>query len=170
MPRQLVQFFGVRRQSRRFQSNSFAAALRKSLALLLVAACVTSTARDPENAIRTATQRYAKLVEAMDEAGIAAMFAPEGDLEVPGRQPIRGPAEIRHYLEGFRNFHVLSEAMTTDAVSVQGSTAHSSGTYRQQVRLPEGNTVEVHGKYALDWVMRSDGAWQITRMGTTPER
>ena len=45
-------------------------------------------------AIRAATQRYDGYVLAMDHAAIAAMFAPDGELDVPGGEPVRGPAAI----------------------------------------------------------------------------
>lgn len=137
---------------------------------LLALACASTAARDAE-AIRARTQQYAELVAAMDEKGIASMFAPDGEVEVPGRAPVRGPAEIERYLAGFRDFHVLSEEMTTTAVTVRGPTAQSTGTYRQRVRLPRGNVVEVHGAYTAVWRRAtSPGAWLLKKISTTPRR
>jgi len=140
------------------------------LATVLAAACASSAARDADT-IRVKTQRYAKLVAAMDERGIASMFASDGEVDVPGRAPVRGPAEIEHFLAGFRNFHVLSEEMTTESVTVSGPAAQSSGTYRQRVRLPQGNVVEVHGTYIASWRRAPAGTnWLLEKISTTPQR
>lgn len=137
---------------------------------MLVCACVSGAARD-ERAIRDETQQYANRLAAMDSAAIASMFAPDGVVEIPGGASVRGPAEIQGFLDRFRNFHVLSETMTTDAVTVEDGTAHSSGTWHQRVRLPEGKIVEVHGTYAIVWRRApSPAAWQIEKISTASER
>ena len=138
--------------------------------VLLVLACASAATRDAD-AIRAATQRYANLLAAMDNDGIAAMFAPDGVVEIPGGAHVRGPAEIRGFLERFRNYHVLSETMTTDQVTIAGDTANSSGTYHQRVRVPAGNVVEVHGTYAIVWRRAPPlAAWQIEKISTAPAR
>jgi uncharacterized protein (TIGR02246 family) len=133
--------------------------------ILLFAVCATVT---PQASIREATQHYAQLSLAMDHAGIAAMFAPEGELVLQPGQSVRGPAAIDHYLEGFRAFHVRSDVITTDRVDVNGSTAHSEGTYAQRVTLPDGKTVDVHGRYAIEWTEGANGVWLIRSMSTAP--
>lgn len=135
-------------------------------AAVLASAC--ATVRSPEAAIRQATQRYESYVTAMDSAAIAAMFTPEGELEVPGGEPVRGPEAIRKYLEGFAQFHVFSDRMTTDRVDVSGTVAHSEGSYEQRVRLPNGSTVNVHGRYMAEWI-QSNGQWRIAKLSTAPE-
>jgi uncharacterized protein (TIGR02246 family) len=137
--------------------------VRRAAALLLVLAACASTA---DSQIRAATARYVQLVESMDSAAIAAMFAPDGQLVVPGRASLRGPAEIRQFLDGFKDFHVLSEEMTVDQVHVHGATADSTGTYHQRVRLPQGNVVEPQGHYAIQWTKSGDGQWRFARMST----
>lgn len=132
----------------------------------VVMACACATAGSPEAAIRAATQRYDGYVLAMNHAAIAAMFAPDGELDVPGGEPVRGPASIEKYLQGFSAFHVLADRMTTDRVDVRGTTAHSEGTYEQSVRLPNGSTVQVHGRYTAEWVEQG-GAWMLRRLSTT---
>lgn len=140
------------------------------LALALVAvSCTTAGSRRAETAIRQATARYAGLVAAMDHAAIAAMFTADGEIAVEGQQPIRGREQIERHLESFRQFHVLSEALTADRVTAHGAAAESAGTYRQKVRLPDGNVVEVHGAYTAEWRRAPSGAWEIAAMTTVPQ-
>ncbi len=144
--------------------------IRWWFAVLLACACASGTARD-ERAIRAETQQYASRIAAMDSAGIASMFAPDGVVEMPGGASVRGPAEIQSFLDRYRSFHVLSETMTADAVAVTGDTANSSGTWHQRVRLPDGKVVAVHGTYSIVWRRAPPpAAWQIEKISTKPDR
>ncbi len=114
-----------------------------------------------------ATRRYADCVLRMDSAGIAAMFTEDGEMVDTGRPPTRGPLAIRTMLEGFAAHHVLEESMVADSVRIAGDQAFQAGAFRQLVRLPDGNVVIAHGRYASDWV-KVAGAWRIRRMATAP--
>lgn len=116
--------------------------------------------------IREATAHYADLVLRMDNGGIAALFTSDGEIAADGRDPIRGPANIEAFLQGFRGFHVLAESLTADSIQVDGAVAHVIGKYRQRVRVPSGDTVEVAGSYTADWIRDSSGPWRIRRMAT----
>lgn len=144
-----------------------------TLLAIAVAACAShdaATPRDDAAALRAATQRYAELVQRMDHAAVAAMFAPGGQIVATGRAPIRGPVAIRKYLESFKDFHVESETMTADSVTVDGAEGYVSGNYRQRVRVPAGDVVEVHGSYTAEWLRGADGVWRIQRIATTAQR
>ena len=79
----------------------------------------------------------------------------------------RGPLAIRTLLESFAAYHVLEESMVPDSVRIAGDQAFHGGAFRQLVRLPDGNVVIAHGRYASDWV-KLGGAWRIRRMATGP--
>jgi ketosteroid isomerase-like protein len=116
--------------------------------------------------VDAALERYADLLRRMDSAGIAALFAPEGEIENPGADPIRGPAAILAFLETFKDFHVESYDLDLQSTVVNGRSATQSGTYRQRVRVPAGAVIEVHGRFTAEWVEVSEGQWRILRMGT----
>ena len=98
------------------------------------------------------------------------MFAPDGAIVVQAGPPVRGRAAIEQFLDRFKQFHVLSERMTTDVVEVRGQEASSRGTYWQRVRLPGRSVVEVHGRCRIEWVRAADGTWWIETISTTPEQ
>jgi uncharacterized protein (TIGR02246 family) len=118
--------------------------------------------------LRQATERYAQLVRKMDNAAIAQMFTPDGELVAPGKTPPRGPAEIGQYLDGFKQYQVRSEVMTVDNVLANGLSAHVTGRYDQKVRLPAGNEVEAKGRYEADWNRGDDGVWRLRRLAAYP--
>jgi uncharacterized protein (TIGR02246 family) len=144
---------------------------------LIIAVIVASTAcatrvstADATTQLRQATENYAHLILAMDGAAIAALYTDDGESVVVGQPPLRGPEAIRKQLESFRDYHVLSENLTADTITIDGPDGHVVGKYRQRVRIPSGDVVEVHGGYAADWIrVRRDG-WKIRRMVTTPEK
>lgn len=123
-----------------------------------------------EEAISAGMQRYARLVEAMDHAGIAALFTPDGEIGIPGRPPIAGRDAILRHLESSRDVRVLSEQVTTETYDIHGANGHVTGHYRQRARLPSGRAVEARGSYAADWHREADGNWYIRFMTTRPER
>jgi len=124
------------------------------------------TPANPEDQLRRATQHYADLVLAMDHAAIAALFTPDGEVAVEGQPPIQGPEAIRKHLESFKDYHVQAETLTADTVAVQGTAGRVTGTYRQRVRLPAGDIVEVSGTYTADWQRDTAGVWRLRRMST----
>jgi len=91
-------------------------------------------------------------------------------MTVEGQPSIRGRDAIRKHLQSFADFRVQSETLTADAIAVDGPRGHVTGTYRQRVRVPAGDVVEVHGTYSADWVRDPQGAWHIQRMLTVPQR
>jgi uncharacterized protein (TIGR02246 family) len=123
----------------------------------------------PESQIRARLQQYVQLVRKMDHAGIAAMFAADGEVVNPGRDPIRGRAAIQAFLEQFAGYQVINDVMVPLTTTVDGNHATETGTYRQRVRGPDGNIIEVSGNFALDWIRDSSGVWLIQRAATTPQ-
>jgi len=124
----------------------------------------------PESHVRAALQRYVRLVGQMDHAGIAAMFAPDGEIVNPGRDAVKGPAAIEAFLKQFSEYHVVNEMMVPKTTRVDGDRATQEGTFRQRVRGPDGNMIDVSGAFALDWIRDAAGVWRIQRAATRPDR
>ncbi len=118
--------------------------------------------------VQAALAHYDSLVQAMDHDGIAALFAPDGELVSPGQAPIVGPEAIRRFLRSFQGFHVIANALVADTTVVRGPTSHQSGHYSQRVAIPSGDTVAVQGRFLIEWQRDSAGAWRIRRLATVP--
>jgi uncharacterized protein (TIGR02246 family) len=141
--------------------------------LIIVVACLTACARtapvvDAEAQLRQATEHYAHLVKAMDSNAIANLYTADGESTIVGQPPIRGREAIRKQLESFSGYSVQSEVLTAGTINVDSPRAHVTGTYRQRVRIPAGEVIEVHGMYAADW-LREGGDWHIQKLLTTPQ-
>ena len=137
-------------------------------ALALVACAATAPGAAATAGVAAAIAHYCELLRAMDHAGIAAMFAPDGEVANPGQAPIRGRAAIDAFLQGFSDYHVL--AYTTEGIHtvVHGETADLTGIFHQRVRVPQGDVVEVAGHLEAHWVRAGQDHWLLQRMATSP--
>jgi uncharacterized protein (TIGR02246 family) len=138
---------------------------------VLLAACVNPRAKKME-ADRTEVQgrleRYQALLLSMDSAGIAAMFAPDGEMVNPKQPPVKGRDAIQKFLSSFSDYKVLSNADTATSTLIDGDTAEQIGTYRQKVRSPDGQLFEASGRLEIGWVRGPSGEWLIAQMATFP--
>jgi len=136
--------------------------------IALHASASVAAGASPEKEVRAALAHYATLVRTMDHAGIAAMFAADGEIVNPGQAPVRGPVAIEAFLRQFDAYKVLSETMHPARTTVSGERATQTGTYRQRVRVPDGRVMDVSGGFEADWIRDAGGAWRIRRLATTP--
>ncbi len=120
--------------------------------------------------VEAGLRRYSALTLAMDSAGIAAMFAPDGEMVNPKRPPVRGRAAIEKFLSGFSDFHVVSNADEASSTVVDGDTAEQLGTYRQRVRSPDGQEFEATGRFEIGWVRGASGEWLLSQVATFPSK
>jgi uncharacterized protein (TIGR02246 family) len=149
-------------------------------ALLAVAGCIpqfiqpqpqqTPIAYGPatERQVEQALQHYAGLIGAMDAAGVAEMYTPDGVWE---RQsgPLQGRDAIRQAVASLPA-RVLSNQMTTSYISYNGPAVVQTGDFKQSLRLPDGKTVDVAGKFEATWVRGPGGEWWIRRMVTRSDK
>jgi ketosteroid isomerase-like protein len=145
------------------------------LAMLALGACATAAPRPAASAsagsgagVEAAFGHYCDLLRAMDHAGIAAMFAADGEVDNPGAAPIRGPAAIDGFLQGFSDYHVLSYTTEEVRTVVHGEAAQTTAIFHQRVRVPQGNVVEVSGRLEAHWVRTGKDGWRVQRMATGP--
>jgi ketosteroid isomerase-like protein len=113
-------------------------------------------------------QRYAQLTLAMDTAGMAAMFAPEGELVNPKVPALRGRDAIAKFLAGYSDYKVLAVEDVATSTLIDGDTSEQLGTYRQKVRAPDGQIFEATGRLEINWVHTAPGVWLILQLATFP--
>ncbi len=82
--------------------------------------------------VAAAFEQYARLLRAMDHAGMAALFVPTGRVVNPGETPIVGPAAIDAFLERFADYKVVRYDVTIDRISVHGDSAVQSARFAKR--------------------------------------
>jgi ketosteroid isomerase-like protein len=62
----------------------------------------------------------------------------------------------------------LAYRIEPDSTHVSGEAASQSGRWAQTVRTPEGQVVQVQGRFTIDWRRDAGGRWRIARLHTQP--
>ena len=131
------------------------------MVLLLGVAC----GGDVDASLRAELARYNRYVAHQWGDSIASMFAPDGELGIPGRAPLRGPTAIREFLSTFTNVHVDSSAMWADSVVRSDSGYVQWGGYFQRATLAGQPPVTARGGIRAVW-QRGASGWQLRRLVT----
>ena len=111
-------------------------------------------------------QHYADFVLRMQSDSIADLFLKDGEVVNPGEEPMKGRETIRNFLKSFTEYKVLAESMHADSTHVSGTNATQIGHYYQKVTVPSGNTIEVSGRFRIEW-KKDQGRWLIRLERTT---
>jgi uncharacterized protein (TIGR02246 family) len=140
-----------------------------TFALLLSGACTTAAIRHDDRAdIIAAMHRYDEALLGPVEATVA-MYAPNGELLLPGMAALHGPEAIRAFLAPLAAaVKVESVTTTVDAVEVHGNTAYAWGAYDQKVTPTGKATAEYKGRIITEWQRQPDGRWMVRRIMVQP--
>ena len=120
-----------------------------------------------EQQVEAAAKRYGGLLLAMDAAGVAGMYAPDGVWE-RSSGPLQGREAIRAALANTNGVTVLGVEMKTQLMSYNGPAVIQTGDIDQTVKLPNGKTVTSSVRFEATWVKSDKGEWWIRRMATRP--
>jgi hypothetical protein len=140
--------------------------VRPLLVAVIAALCgLIACQDDPDTGLRAELARYNQFVAHQWGDSIAAMFASDGELAVPGRAPLRGPAAIREFLAAFTNVRVDSSAMWSDSVVRTDSGVVQWGGYFQRATVTGQPPVTAHGGVRAVWQRRAS-RWELRRLET----
>lgn len=128
--------------------------------------CHPSGTQDVRPELRAALATYDTLIQRMDAEAIGASFVAEGQSIDGDQPPLTGPVAIRDHLLTFAAFKVLENHLEADSTSVHGDTGWQTGTYRQRVRVPAGDTVTASGRFEITWNRIAPANWKIRRLHT----
>ena len=147
--------------------------MTKALAALALGAALAGCGslglqEDAPARIEAALEAYSAGLRAMDADRAAAWFTADGELQHPGRDPIKGPDAIRAFLKSFEGVTVEENELKSVTLQIVGLGALQTGTFRQRVRLASGKVVETKGTFEAEWERQADGSWLIARMATNP--
>jgi uncharacterized protein (TIGR02246 family) len=121
-------------------------------------------------AVQVAMKRYDEMVEAMNAAEIARLYAPTGEMVNGDTLVARGPNAVREYLQSFEGkVRVERNISRADEIKVEGDEATVRGAYQQRaIVIAEKRAVVARGDFVARWRRQGDGRWLIQRMTTTP--
>jgi ketosteroid isomerase-like protein len=109
--------------------------------------------------IDAANARFSALVAKGDGAGLAALYAADGQVLPAGSDPIKGPQAIQKFWQGALDSGIAAVRLTTIEIFGRGPTATEVGEY--ELRDKAGKVLD-HGKYIVVW--RHEGSkWKLLR-------
>ena len=142
-----------------------------AVALLALAGCVAKKDTKVDKArVEARLQQYAGLLLKMDAAGLASMYAADGELVNPSQPAVKGRQAIQKFIESFSDFKVLANADEATSTLIDGDAAQQIGTYHQKVLSPQGHLFEVSGRLEVGWVKDPSGEWYIEQLATFPSK
>lgn len=132
--------------------------------------CTFLTGPSPElstSAVNLMLNKFAQLSREMDAAGVAGMYARDGEIANPAQAPVKGRPAIEALLRGFADYKILDYTLTPTATTGDKNGVTQKGTFHQRVRTPDGQIVEASGTFTAEWILE-DFVWHIKRMTTAP--
>jgi ketosteroid isomerase-like protein len=141
--------------------------------LVLLTGCVNQKVEKmkfDKQVVERRLQRYSGLVLAMDNADIARMFAPDGEMVNPSRPAVHGREAIEKFLASYSDYKVLANEDTPSSTLIDGDTAEQLGNYHQKVRAPDGQLFETNGRLEIEWERAAPGQWLIVQLATFPAK
>ncbi|HCL82940.1 MAG TPA: hypothetical protein DIC22_03140 [Chitinophagaceae bacterium] len=135
------------------------------ISLTVFTVCYSCSAQNKsKKGVEQAMKKYDLLILSMNTDSIARLYTPDGELG----NMARGRDSIRNFLNGFKNFKVLSQVSETKIISIEQDTAILTGTYKQTVIVPVNDTVMAKGLFTVKWIWLKQDGWHIQRMDTQP--
>lgn len=146
--------------------------IRHSWLAIFATACLSAgSAPRQEGAINAALAHYASAVQHGPVDSLVACYEPDGTLELPGMDVLRGREAIKQFLLPLtRAVEVKSVSLTSQSLAVHGETAEQSGEFRQVAGPPNGATQEFHGRFHASWKRGDDRQWRLARLVMQPDR
>ena len=114
-----------------------------------------------EAAIRAQVTAFNTAIAAYDEAGSAAIYAPDAVLMPPNQGRQVGTEFLTQMVAGLEplkaTFVVTPSAIM---VTASGDLALEEGTWKTSVPMADGTTFEDYGKYLAGW-KKTNGTWLV---------
>jgi uncharacterized protein (TIGR02246 family) len=111
------------------------------------------------SAIEAANAQFSAAAAKGDGAGLAALYAADGQVLPAGSDVIRGRDAIQKFWQGALDSGIAGVGLKTLEVFAQGPTATEVGQYELTDKV--GKILD-HGKYIVIW-RREGGQWKLLR-------
>ena len=143
---------------------------RRSILILGIALCLglsvgcqrpAGLSEADQTAIRQGDLEYARLMNAKDFKGVAALYADDAIVLPPNQAMVEGRAAIQAWIESFpptSNFQ-----MQTLEIEGGGNLAYVRGAFSLTMAPSGAAPVEERGKYMEIWRQQADGSWKIAQ-------
>lgn len=116
-------------------------------------------ADEVRSAIEAANAQFSATAAKGNGAGLAALYAADGEVLPAGSDPIRGSDAIQKFWQAALDSGIAGVGLRTIDIFGHGPTATEVGQY--ELRDKAGNVID-HGKYIVVW-RHEGGKWKLLR-------
>jgi len=120
-----------------------------------------AAAEDAIRLIRAMDREFMDNVSAKNAAGIAAIYADDACILMPGRPVVKNKSEILAFWQAALEGPVQAIALNTANVEVSGDLAYAFGTNTITLKPAGEAPREEKGKYVVVYRHESAGGWRI---------
>lgn len=121
------------------------------------------------HAVEQAMRDYAKTLRVGTPDEVAACFAADGELLLPGLDPLHGREAIRAFLAPLAAAtEVESVDIESQLVDVHGRSASQWGKYHQVAGEKGKAKQQFRGRFAALWHREANGHWRLVRLMMQP--
>ncbi|MEP6618300.1 MAG: nuclear transport factor 2 family protein [bacterium] len=148
---------------------------RTLLAAVLAAGCHKSSVPvapppEPLSALAAATRHYAEVLKGTSVDSVVAMYASDGELNLPNMAPLKGREAIKKFLTPLVDATTVEFVqMDVDSVVLNTASAEQDGHYRQKAGPKGGAAMEYKGRFHATWRSSPDGKWLLSRITMMPD-
>jgi ketosteroid isomerase-like protein len=129
------------------------------MVIFIGCAAQPTLAEGVRSSIESANAEFSAAAAKGDGAGLAALYAAEGQVMPAGTDPIRGRAAIQKFWQGALDSGVAGVGLKTLEVFAHGATATEVGQY--ELHDKAGKVLD-HGKFIVVW-RHEGGQWKLLR-------
>ena len=139
------------------------------ITLLALGCATTPTPTLTTASVDAAAAKYAETLKSGTPDDVAAFFADDGELQLPGMNALHGPAAVHDLLAPMAATIVIDACtMESDMTSVDGTHATQFGHYSQTAGERGKEHQKYGGRFAALWRWE-DGRWRIVRLMMQPK-
>lgn len=121
------------------------------------------------HAVEQAMRDYAKTLRVGTPDEVAACYTADGELLLPGLDPLHGREAIRAFLAPLAAAtEVESVDIESQLVEVHGKSASQWGKYHQVAGEKGKAKQQFRGRFAALWHRETDGHWRLDRLMMQP--
>ena len=121
------------------------------------------------HAVEQAMRDYAKNLRVGTSDEVAACYTADGELLLPGLDPLHGREAIRAFLAPLAAAtEVESVDIESQLVEVHGKSASQWGKYHQVAGEKGKVKQQFRGRFAALWHREADGRWRLVRLMMQP--
>lgn len=148
---------------------------RTLVAAVLLAGCHASSGPlapppEPLSLLGAATQHYADVLKGSSADSVAAVYTLDGQLMLPGMEPLKGRDAIRKFLTPLVDATAVeSVQLDVDSVVLNALSAEQDGHYRQRAGPRGGAAQDYKGRFHATWRFEPDGHWRLSRLTMMPD-